>query len=219
MKREDTHVLTERKPESYISALAKAWEELTVLEPLDIADRSLATYNEADHEFTITFFSQDYRIQLEKRVVLDPDGKEARPLIAVLLIHYLAYAKDVIPKGKLITFRELEGGDVYYDAFTRRAIIPITRTFGQTVESLKEAAKSIQAEEAGHGDFSLKIMVLPKIPVWVIVWEGDDEVPASSNMLFDATIKELLPTEDVAVIGGFVASMLIKNRPKWHDDV
>jgi hypothetical protein len=29
-------------------------------------------------------------------------------------------------------------------------------------------------------------------------------------MLFDASIKELLPTEDVAVIGGFVASKLKK---------
>ena len=42
---------------------------------------------------------------------------------------------------------------------------------------------------------------------------------ASANMLFDASIKDHLPTEDVAVIGGFVASMLIKNKPEWHDNL
>ena len=219
MKKEDTTVLSERKPESYISALSKAWGTLSSQEFEEAARRSHASYDPQANEFTMAFFGQNYRIQPSKKVVIGPDGKEVKPFIAVLLLHYLASAKDIEPEGRLVTFRELVGGDVYYDAFFRRAIIPITNTFGSGADALREAGKTMGAREESRGDCSLVIDVLPKIPVTVIVWEGDDEVPASANMLFDASIKELLPTEDVAVIGGFVASLLIKNRPEWHDNL
>jgi hypothetical protein len=219
MKEEDTTVLSERKPESYISALSKAWDALSPSEFEGAAKRSLASYDADKKEFTLAFFGQNYRIQPDKKAVYGPDGKEVKPFIVVLLLHYLASAKDIEPQGKPITFRELVGGDVYYDAFSRRAIIPIKNTYGSNAEALREAGKNLGAREEKRGDCSLVIDVLPKIPVTVTIWEGDDEVPASANMLFDSSIKELLPTEDVAVIGGFVASMLIKNRPKWHDNL
>jgi hypothetical protein len=148
---------------------------------------------------------------------MTPDGQEVKPFMAILLLHYLIYAKDIGLENQHITFRELVGGDVYYDAFLRRAILPITNTFGSDVEALREAGRKIGAKEGSHGDISLVIEVFPKIPVTVILWMGDDEVASSSNMLFDASIKELIPTEDVAVIGGFVASMLIKNKPEWFE--
>jgi len=219
MKEEDTKVLSERKPESYFSALSKAWEALLTQELEGVSGKSLAQYDSQNNTFTLKFFGQDYIIQPATKTVTGPDGLEVKPFIAVLLLHYLAYAKELKPEGELITFRELEGGDVYYDAFFRRAIKPITDTFGTKAEALREAGKNIGVREEGRGDCTLVMDVLPKIPVTVTLWEGDDEVPASANMIFDASIKELLPTEDVAVIGGFVASVLIKNRPKWHDNL
>lgn len=219
MKEEDTTVLTERKPESYISALSKAWDALLTQDFGDIAKRSLATYDTQNSEFTLVFFGQDYRIHPSEKTVYGPEGEEVKPFIAVLLLHYLASAKDIEPKNELITFRGLVGGDVYYDAFFRRAIKPLINTFGTQAEALREAGRNIGAREEGRGDCTLVIDVLPKIPVTVTLWEGDDEVPASANMIFDGSIRELLPTEDVAVIGGFVASVLIKNRPQWHDNL
>lgn len=201
----------DKKPESYESALKKAWEDLVALDPLELAKRSGASYDTENDEFTLKFLREEYHIKRSNRTVLSPEGEEARPFIAVLLLHYLIYAKGIGLKGKLISFRELVGGDVYYDAFQRRATIPIKEAFGSNVEALRAAGERIHAVESGYGDISIKIDVFPKIPVTVILWKGDEEIPPSSNMLFDASIKELLPTEDVAVIGGFVASSLIKN--------
>jgi hypothetical protein len=76
---------------------------------------------------------------------------------------------------------------------------------------MRRAGANLGAQETGRGDISLKITAFPKIPVIVILWMGDEEILPSSNMLFDASIAEHLPTEDVAVIGGFVASKLVKN--------
>jgi hypothetical protein len=99
---------------------------------------------------------------------------------------------------------------VYFDAFSRRAILPITKTFGSDENMIRRVGERIGASECSYGDVSFTIDVFPKVPVTIILWIGDEEVACSSNMLFDASIKELLPTEDVAVIGGFVASKLKK---------
>lgn len=200
-----------KKPESYESALKKAWENLVKMDPRKVIKRSGASYDTGKEEYKLTFFGEKYRIQTSKRKVIDPGGQEAKPFVSVLLLHYLEYSKDIELEDRLITFRDLSGGDVYYNAFQRRAILPITNAFGSNIEALRAAGERIHAKESVHGDISIRIDVFPRIPVTVILWKGDEEIPPSSNMLFDASIKEHLPTEDVAVIGGFVSSMIIKN--------
>ncbi len=206
-------MVPDKKPESYESALTKAWEELAALDPMDVARMSGASYDPEKMEFALIFLGNEYRIRTSKKSIQSPTGQEINPFVAVLLLHYLAYAKDIGLEGKLISFRELRGGDVYYNAFQRRATHPLADVFGNNVEALRAAGEPIRATKKSHGDISIEIDVFPKVPVTVILWEGDEEIPPSSNMLFDESIKELLPTEDVAVIGGFVASVLIKNKP------
>ena len=55
-------------------------------------------------------------------------------------------------------------------------------------------------------------MLFPKVPVTVIVWQGDDEVPPACTLLFDRSIGEIFPTEDVAIAGAFLVEKLIKAK-------
>jgi hypothetical protein len=50
---------------------------------------------------------------------------------------------------------------------------------------------------------------MPKIPVCLILWAGDDEFPPAGNVLFDASISRYLIAEDVAVLSGMVVYPLI----------
>jgi len=61
------------------------------------------------------------------------------------------------------------------------------------------------------GDMGLKISVFPKVPLTLILWSGDEDFPPDLNILFDATIKEFLSTEDVAVLGQEVMIRMIKS--------
>ncbi|UCG69408.1 MAG: DUF3786 domain-containing protein [Thermoplasmata archaeon] len=196
---------------TYEAAISKAWEDLASRDLQDVAKMANVPWDSEKGEFRLIFLGIEYRISLSNRTVQEQNGQDVYPFLAVLLLHYLVNVKDIGPQGKLISFRELEGGDVYYSAFCARAINPITESFGAEPDALKEVGERIGAEQGDLGDISIIIDVFPKIPVTIILWKGDDEVPASSNMLFDSSIREHLPTEDVAVIGGFVASMLVKS--------
>jgi hypothetical protein len=197
---------------TYEGAINIAWDELVTRDPYDISNLSGIPYDPEEGRFIMMFLGDEYHISTSNKTVKFPNGQDVYSFLAVLLLHYLVNVKDIDLTDKLLSFRELEGGDVYYPAFCARGINKITAEFGIDSKQLKAAGEKLGAKEGKHGDVSIVLEVFPKIPVTVIVWEGDDEVPPSSNMLFDSLIKELLPTEDVAVIGGFVASALIQNK-------
>lgn len=110
----------------------------------------------------------------------------------------------------MISFREAPGGDFYYAAFKSRAIDPLVMKFGRKPEILFTVAENIGGKKVDIGSASVRIDVFAKLPVIVVVWEGDEEIPGSANILFDRSASSIFPTEDLAVIGALVSSKLTR---------
>ncbi len=119
----------------------------------------------------------------------------------VLMLHYLLKAKAIPFSGELITFREVPSGTFYYQAFFKRAVAPLVKRFGSRLSLLDQVANLIGEIVPSPADRTLKIVVLPRIPVILSVWKEDEEFPAEGNVYFDTTISSHLPTEDIAYAG------------------
>jgi hypothetical protein len=109
-----------------------------------------------------------------------------------------------------VSYRDFEGGALYYQAFKTRTIDFLVREFGQKPEVLKQIGDAIRAEPMSMGSVSFKSYFFPKMPVVVVLWLGDDEVPASANLLFDANAGRIMPTEDLSILGGVLCEWLVK---------
>ena len=147
---------------------------------------------------------------INRRHVLNIDGKTiafeedaGRPTLPeqVLMLHYLLKAQAIPFSGELITFREVPSGTFYYQAFFKRAIAPLVKGFGSHPSLLDQVADLIGKIVPSPADRTLKIVVLPRIPVILSVWKEDEEFPAQGNVYFDTTISSHLPTEDIAYAG------------------
>ncbi|MCK8826790.1 DUF3786 domain-containing protein [Natroniella acetigena] len=199
---------TEIKQNNYIVALKQAKEKLATLEPEGIVERSGADYNQAEEKFKLVMAGEDYLISYpEGKVSFAAKEREVQLPIKVLILHYLNQASGASLEDRLISYREVpKGGEFYYNSFKKRAIDPLVRLFGNDADKLIPAGKYLGGEPTDLGAVSTTIPVFPKIPVTYVVWEGDDELPPSGNVLFDASVISYLPTEDLA----FVASV-----PVW----
>lgn len=63
--------------------------------------------------------------------------------------------------------------------------------------------------EVGEGGQSWIVYLLPKIPVQLIVYEGDDEFPVTARLLFDVSATNFLEFEFLAVLASvFVEEVL-----------
>ena len=180
----------------YEIALKKAWD---TLEESGIKEKY------------IRFFNDEYEIDHSRRNIISMSCNiPAKVHYELLILHYLANEDKVssISSDKWISFKELEGVEAYFSAFKKRAIDPILRKYGDNPSAIFERVKLFNAEKIGTGSAGISITTFPKIKIAVILWAKDDEFSAECNMLFNPEIKEIFPTEDVAVLGGITASLL-----------
>jgi len=203
-------LFSERTGSSDGTALELAWKRLLEKEPAQACAGSLASYDGNARQYTLEVLGKPCLVALEARKVFGPDGKDAPPPLPILVLHYLAATAPLPLSGELISFRELEGGELYYAAYEGRAIRPIREKFGPDPSLLLKAGEVLGATPFRLGHASIEAILFPRIPIYVVVWAGDDEVPSSANILYDSTIRHQMHTEDVAVAASLVASRLRK---------
>jgi hypothetical protein len=194
-------------------AFEKAWDDLKRMNVPENCHMAGVPPPDSHGHVWVPLLGENFAVHAEEEQVLLGGTEPARPDKGLIVLHYLIGAMSIQPSGNLVSFRELKGGDVYWKAYEGRSISRIQDFFGERPESLHEAVKGLEHKKAAMGDVGYVIMALPKVPVTVAIWRSDDELPASANVLWDDTVKYYLHTEDVAVLGGMVASELIKRAP------
>ena len=107
-----------------------------------------------------------------------------------------------------ISFKELSSGEQYYPAFRKRAIEPIISKYGDNPGGIFSSIGRLPAVMAGGADAAIVLNVFEGVAVLIKLWRGDEEFGPEANMLFDKSIAEIFCTEDVAVLGGFIAASI-----------
>lgn len=183
-----------------------AVKKLASKDPQEMASNAGVTYDAHNKIFTVPYMENKYTVSYPDGAVSFVDRQDEVVITEkILILHYLAYANGVPIQNKWISFKELPDGAIYIDPFTRRTINPMVKVFGDNQEKFVEMTKYLNPKKETLGDTSLTIYAFPRVPVTYILYSGDDEFPASGNVLFDASAPNYLPTEDFA----FVASLPI----------
>ncbi len=161
--------------------------------------------------FSVHFIDHDVMVQYPSgEVTLKETGEPVSVVEKILILHHAVYSEGGILVKDKISYKELPSGDIYIDPFTNRCIKALTGIFASNLELLKKAVAHTIHEDETYGDYSCTIQVLPKVPITLIVYEEDDEFPASGNVLFNAAAARFLHTEDYNQITAFLISSLKK---------
>ncbi len=128
----------------------------------------------------------------------------------ILLLHYFTRARGTPLSGKMITYKELHDGINYYPTFFKRAIDPIINHFREDPQKLLDAAKILGGHKADYGDIALTIDAFPYVPLTIVLWQGDAEFAPEVNIMFDSTIPDYLPTEDITILCEIIAWRLVR---------
>jgi len=206
-------------PESsdYRVAREMAWSELARCEPRDVAAAAaveLATQpaggDGSTAVYRVPLLGEMLTVDVSDRSIRQPSGSELASYVSVLVLHYLTGARPGHVSDEWVTFRELEAGQFYLAAFRARSIDRLEPVLGSRPHDLAAAAEPLCGEPIEFGDAGVRIAVMPKVHVGIVVWAGDEELSPSVTILFGRTAAEILPTEDLAVVGGLVTGRLIK---------
>ena len=125
-------------------------------------------------------------------------------------MHYLVSAKGTLITNKLIAFKELPGGDNYSRTFSKRAIEPLVEHFGEQPDLLIHTAERLGARRVTYGDVAVVVNAFSRVPITIVLWQGNEEFPSQGNMLFDAVISDYLSTYDITVLCESITWKLVK---------
>lgn len=81
----------------------------------------------------------------------------------------------------------------------RKNITIIEKVFGENPQLLYTAAEPFNYKLIDIGDAAVKVYALPRIPVILVVWAGEEGLPPSSEILFDKSAPHYLSEETSAV--------------------
>ena len=126
------------------------------------------------------------------------------------MLHYFTLAKGTPLSNKVITYKELPEGASYFPTFAKRAIKPLLDHFGKEPHRLIDVARKLGGHKADYGDLAVTINAFSRVPITLVLWQGDEEFSPEGNMLFDSTISDYLPTEDINVLCETIAWRLVR---------
>ncbi len=131
----------------------------------------------------------------------------------ILILHYLTHDTPFEENPPQATFESLPGGMFYFPTFRKRGPDRVLNDYGDDPGSLIKAGQTAGWPLGTLGDASVIIPALPFIDITVVIYSGDEEFPPEVSFLFRRDITSFLPLEDVAVLGGIVATRLKSTVP------
>jgi len=184
----------------YRTACRHAAQAFALADPAVCARVCEADYLVEHASLRLSYLQQPYLIHWPNAEVQHAGtGEEASLAVPVLLLNYVLHANGQHPSGAWIAFREIPGAATYDGPFSKRALLPLVKTFDGQERLLLAAAVTLGGTSATVADVSVTLPILPLLPVTYGLWHGDDEFTASGVILFDASARKLLTIECLVV--------------------
>ena len=179
------------------------------LDPLEAAARTGASFD--GEAFTLRLVGTDYRITWPEYSI-SSDTERAFALKSLppqtFLLRYLLEGKTAAWNGTFKTFREMPWGELYIQPFTGRCLTRAAFTFGTRVQAFAAAMEKLGARKLQHGDAGYELELLPGYFMQILVWEGDEEFPPNSQILYSDNFVEGFSAEDRVVAGDILITVV-----------
>ena len=173
--------------------------------------QSGAAFDSARRVISLIHLGRDYEIAFPGgEVTLAGSGETVPVRDKILILHYFLRARGTPLSGNPITYKELPDGLNYWPTFFKRAIEPVVNNFKDRPEKLPEAAARLAGKKTSFGDIAVTIPAFPRVPLTFVLWLGDGEFTADGSIMFDSTISDYLPTEDITILSEMIAWKLVR---------
>jgi len=184
-------------PGNWRPALKAAAKAFAARHPLEMADWSGAAYDPAGRCFELDYAGEKVQVSYPEASF----NLELSVSDRTIILLYLSGARGLPLRNQWLTFMELPNGPHHRQPFENEALRPLCASFGREPHLLAAAAVRLGGSPLAMGDAAVRLLVLPRLPLAVVVWAGDEEFPARANILFDASAPGFLDTAALYALG------------------
>jgi len=183
--------------------------------PDDVCRRAGVEYDRETGCYYVPLLNRLVRVDPGARSVEWGDGavEGERPpgfTVALVAVVYLLEAKDLPPAGEWVTGGMLPAGAFFFRGLHAIPTAEVAQRFGDDPGGLLAAGARLGGKTVDVGDACVELEALPRVPMRVVLWTGDDEFPSRATMLFDRLVDAHLPLDALLSLAGYVVSALVR---------
>lgn len=205
-------------PQSPPGLESRAGELRASLQPVPaetLAARTGAAYIELTPgrgEFHFNLFDKPIVGAFPNLTFFTPAGDKLPDFLQALLLYYFVTADGAPLSGQWVSFADLPGGRTYNQAFQGYSGDVVRNSIPQIdgLECFKSACQSLGGQLLDIGSASFKFQALPRLPLLLTFWLGDEEFPSSCKVLFDSSATHYLPIDGCAILGSQLTGKIVK---------
>ncbi len=193
--------------EKMIAKVAAQREELRQRDPREFAARGGAEFS--DGVLRVKFYGEAHVITFpELEVRVEATNKPCGLNRSSMFSYYFLTADGAPLAGKWLAFRELPGGMFYHQAYQGYSGDRLAKAIDNHAGVFERAAKNLNGMKLDLGDAAFAFDALPRVRVAAVYHAGDEDFPASANVLFDASASHYLPTDALGGVGSALVDRL-----------
>jgi hypothetical protein len=157
---------------------------------------------------------------LDTEVVVDLEGRTVTPtapgplsetdpslLELLVLVYLMGVAPDALA-GDLISVQELKDAQFFQGPHTLQTE-PLLRRYSKDLDGFSQAAQRLGGHPRALADVAYALFPFPKIPLYYLLWQGDDEFGAHLSILFDRSIEMHLAADAIWGTVNMVSTLLV----------
>jgi len=197
------------------------WEQLNKLDCTKTAQRAKCQYLSNPERYIVTLLNAEYVVNLSDRNIFSaPSGSPQSAghltvepvefLEQLCILAYLINAQDLPLADKLVGAESLQGGQFFFRGLHSLPTEKLKNAFGNCTEVLHRISAQFDAERCEFGDASIRLYVLPRLPLTIVIWRRCEEFDARASMLFDQTAASQLPLDALLAAANLTVEALAK---------
>jgi hypothetical protein len=167
----------------------------------------------------LNFLDRTYQITnegielIEEKTIWKPDSEGYEFDLKSVLGYYVLSEANIEPIYEYCTLGQFSGG-VFRESSSWLSMLNknFFDTFGGSCEKLEKTMNMLGMEyEAGNrsGKYIWNCRVLPKVPIKIIFYDGDDEFPSKMQILYDKNVIKIYNFEQLSVLHGSIFRALL----------
>ena len=202
---------------SRVTVAAEYWDQLQKRDITTLCNVTL--FNPiSPGKLVFRFLREDIMVDIEKRCLkrTGESGWETTddPLLELVTVMYLINVNDIHPIGRdIVGVKDLKEGHFFQGPHTLKTD-PLLKRFGHDLNGFRQSAGYLEGEPRDMADAAYRLSPFPRIHLYYLLWEGDEEFEPRVTVLFDRSIENVFAADAIWALVNRVTTALLEGPPK-----
>ncbi len=197
---------------SRVTVDAVYWDELLKRNIDTLCNFTLFESDAAGH-LKFRFLNEDIVVDLKERCLKRFEGdrwaRTTDPLLELVTVLYLTNVNGLYPMDRdIVGVKDLKEAHFFQGPHALKTE-PLIRRYGTDLKGFNRVAEYLAGEPRDMADTAYRLLPYPRVPLYYLLWQGDEEFEPRVTVLLDRSVENVLAADAIWALINRVTTALL----------